>query len=386
MSSWLTSVLVDYKTSNYQVKFQVVCKFQVIVYCIVFVLAKHIFHCTIHLLVVLQFSVSHIVLSFWPLNMISLEQWRASIGCFNQIGGGSLITKRSHCHPKLLLCLCFISLRQVLKLVSFMYLCIFEQCALFTASAQHGWYGICQFAYSRNVYCKPMAFCPLPNLILVLFYGLNQLHLYLHACYFEQLMLLMVSLQWWYTNIMCLKQWYHNGVHNEHIIFVGNMIRSNVGCDLIMSFVYYIYISKQLLLLSGDIESNPGPVKLCPKCSLLVHIRVSVCKCGHTFMSNKGRPSAQVKHATIQESKRIAMRTRQATKRALESDTEAAVQRKEKDRVSTARKRALERDAEAVQRKEKVRVSTARKRALETDAEAVQRKERTGYLLQKSIL
>ena len=46
--------------------------------------------------------------------------------------------------------------------------------------------------------------------------------------------------------------------------------------------------SMQLLLLCGDIETNPGPtMKVCPECSLSLHIRVSMCPCGYSFKSAK---------------------------------------------------------------------------------------------------
>ena len=46
----------------------------------------------------------------------------------------------------------------------------------------------------------------------------------------------------------------------------------------------YCYF-RRILLLSGDIEQNPGPVvnKICPLCKESVHIRKTVCKCGHRF-------------------------------------------------------------------------------------------------------
>ena len=47
-------------------------------------------------------------------------------------------------------------------------------------------------------------------------------------------------------------------------------------------------ISMQLLLLCGDIETNPGPTtKVCPECSLSLHIKVSMCPCGYSFKSAK---------------------------------------------------------------------------------------------------
>ena len=43
-----------------------------------------------------------------------------------------------------------------------------------------------------------------------------------------------------------------------------------------------------LLLLSGDMETNPGPVTtVCPECSRLVHIRKNACDYGSVFISKK---------------------------------------------------------------------------------------------------
>ena len=189
----------------------------------------------------------------------------------------------------------------------------------------------------------------------------------LHACYFEQVILLVVSLMWWYTNIITLKRCYGNGICYKHLHLLASS-RCGTGLQLILLFVY-VCISKQLLLLSGDIETNPGPVtRLCPQCSAPVHIKVLVCQCGHVF-SKKGRPLAPSK-LTTQEIKTIDIRNKQAKRRASETNAEALL-RREKNRVSTARKRSLETDIETVLRKEKDRMSTAKKRALETDTETV---------------
>ena len=45
-----------------------------------------------------------------------------------------------------------------------------------------------------------------------------------------------------------------------------------------------IYLSIMLLLLSGDVETNPGPTQqVCPKCSALVNFGKTICDCGYNF-------------------------------------------------------------------------------------------------------
>ena len=42
-----------------------------------------------------------------------------------------------------------------------------------------------------------------------------------------------------------------------------------------------------LLLLSGDVETNPGPTQqVCPTCSVLVDVSMVVCDCGYRFRTN----------------------------------------------------------------------------------------------------
>ena len=51
-----------------------------------------------------------------------------------------------------------------------------------------------------------------------------------------------------------------------------------------------------LLLLSGDIEPNPGPVinKSCPICNAQIHIRKQVCTCGYVFNQKHPKPPLHV--------------------------------------------------------------------------------------------
>ena len=70
---------------------------------------------------------------------------------------------------------------------------------------------------------------------------------------------------------------------------------------------------QNVLLLSGDIELNPGPraCKVCPSRKMSIHIKKIVCDYGHRFKSKRGHASN--KHATIKpsnEKKKLAMRSK----------------------------------------------------------------------------
>ena len=67
-------------------------------------------------------------------------------------------------------------------------------------------------------------------------------------------------------------------------------IDDEVNYSTIMWFVSIYYVLNIFfsicLILSGDIETNPGPVvyKICPKCEEKVHIKKKSCLCGHIFI------------------------------------------------------------------------------------------------------
>ena len=62
------------------------------------------------------------------------------------------------------------------------------------------------------------------------------------------------------------------------------------------------YFCVLVLLLAGDIESNPGPVfRTCPKCHKPVHIRKNVCDCGHILNKKKDFPTKKVKETMQQK-------------------------------------------------------------------------------------
>ena len=55
-------------------------------------------------------------------------------------------------------------------------------------------------------------------------------------------------------------------------------------------------IFQLLLILSGDIETNPGPVisKSCPICNAQIHIKKQVCTCGYVFNQRHHKPPLHV--------------------------------------------------------------------------------------------
>ena len=48
--------------------------------------------------------------------------------------------------------------------------------------------------------------------------------------------------------------------------------------------IVYTSIIGMLLIVSGNVELNPGPYKKCPKCECSVGTRTKKCECGHVFI------------------------------------------------------------------------------------------------------
>ena len=112
-----------------------------------------------------------------------------------------------------------------------------------------------------------------------------------------------------------------------------------------------------LLIMSGNVELNPGPFKKCPKCESFVATRTMNCKCGHVFI--------KCRQHNMTESKRVAMRM----KRACESVSDT-VERKMLNTICMSRKRSLETDTEVLCRRQSDRLAKRQKRMLETESEA----------------
>ena len=78
--------------------------------------------------------------------------------------------------------------------------------------------------------------------------------------------------------------------------------------------------------------------KVCPQCNTMMHMRRSVCECSHVFQSKRKTSDNEPGKA-------------KKRKRALESEQET-LQRKEKDRVQKACRRACETREQIMYRKE----------------------------------
>ena len=50
-----------------------------------------------------------------------------------------------------------------------------------------------------------------------------------------------------------------------------------VMCNLLVTAL----IIALLLIVSGNVELNPGPMKKCPKCEKMMPPRSNNCRCGH---------------------------------------------------------------------------------------------------------
>ena len=148
--------------------------------------------------------------------------------------------------------------------------------------------------------------------------------------------------------------------------------------------------------MCGDVETNPGPTtKICPECSLSVHIKVSMCLCGYYFKLNKitilcpqcstvvhkkklqcvcGHIFETISHnednTVRQANKKLLMRK----KRAMETENET-IARRAKNRKLTAERRASEPESMTIARRESNRVAMAGKRASESEATTIARRE-----------
>ena len=91
--------------------------------------------------------------------------------------------------------------------------------------------------------------------------------------------------------------------------------------------------------------------KVCPQCSTVVHVRRSVCECGHAF--------------TLKQEARITASSPAKRKRALES-LEDTLRRQESNRTRMASMRASETQEQTLDRLEQNRTCMASMRASET--------------------
>ena len=95
-------------------------------------------------------------------------------------------------------------------------------------------------------------------------------------------------------------QWKASIVYTRYDIglqFVFNSGNIAYKCACLISTVSYASYHIIKLILSGDIELNPGPGKLTKECPICSYIRKKVCACGHVFCHKEGRPQLQINTA-----------------------------------------------------------------------------------------
>ena len=153
-----------------------------------------------------------------------------------------------------------------------------------------------------------------------------------------------------------------------------NIFWKSILCLTLSSCVMcnYCYF-RRILLLSGDIERNPGPVvnKVCPLCKESVHIRKTVCKCGHRFSKKSVEKSNGKCFMTRQESNKIT----KAQRRALETP-EKTERRHTLDRIAKADAKSVETEEQTSDRKSRNFASKRKCIALETEEQTSDRKSR----------
>ena len=214
----------------------------------------------------------------------------------------------------------------------------------------------------------------------------------------------MIGVEQWRAVIGCFNP---NCCIKNSVLANKSLLVKGLGIRLIMVLLVL------RLLLSGDIESNPGPIcekclldtctckpttkpkrrapsKQCPACASCVPCRRVVCDCGYNFTKCAIEHNAIAIRKQKKRENKAMLRTIQSPQQAqrdkefnLKSMTvcrlfetlEQASQRKKNDRDATASFRANETPEQASQRKKNNRDATASFRANETPEQASQRKK-----------
>ena len=273
---------------------------------------------------------------------VSVEQWRVAIGSFNR---AQLVNHVSYTrytmHGQFLL------LRYLILYVLYTYTCVymylFIHCILSSCMVN-----LVIFGVSVN------------NLVFSSV-DIRLLHyVYLAKCcqYVVAFVFIMSSLQLF--KVLYSTLFKHMVVTRKiscKCMQVKKRIFYNCKCMTVLCCFFHSCLCLQLLLLCGDVETNPGPStnKICPNCSLSVHIKVSKCSCGYCFKSSKIMISCPqcllfFNKSTKQcvcgyvfgqkedtSSKKLAMRKRRASETADET-----IERNTKNRKLMAEKRASE--------------------------------------------
>ena len=90
----------------------------------------------------------------------------------------------------------------------------------------------------------------------------------------------MVSIEQWRAAI--------GGFNHLKIVTASSISISCKHLSVVLCCLYACICVQLVLLLSGDVQTNPGPpYKLCPQCSTSVNIKKAVCECGFVFHKSK---------------------------------------------------------------------------------------------------
>ena len=114
---------------------------------------------------------------------------------------------------------------------------------------------------------------------------------------------------------------------------------------------FVLFTSLLVVVWNMDRGTGMRLRKVCPQCSTVIHVRRSVCECGHAF--------------TLKREPRITASIHAKRKRALES-LEDTLRRQESNRTSMASMRASETQERTLERLEQNRTRIASMRASET--------------------
>ena len=336
--------------------------------------------------------------------MISLEQWRAAIGCFSHRS-----PPVHYIHPYTqrgvynihLLCALLYHIRTVFcilyayAIVQYVLLCyivkmfvilaytyMFPDNTMLLNTCIHNLflhYSVMCCQYINMLFHYTIIYCR---------------YLIMLACFVQLFCSVRMLVQYVTVHSSDIRKLKNNySTYFEHKYTTISVHAYCQSSTMIVHCFLYASIAIQLLLLSGDVETNPGPAtKVCPACSRLVHIRKTVCDCGNVFVSKKcvsvcPKCSASVhihmaacstcgyvfshdKPCPIRESKRLGMQR----KRALESNDET-LERKAKNQRLMSSKRASETVIEKNARREANKTRTANARASEPITKTAARRE-----------
>ena len=306
---------------------------------------------------------------------VSAEQWRIAIGSFTRVRQINRVSyTRYTTHSQFLL-------QYLILYVLYMYMCVymylFIHCVLSSCMVNLAFFGVSinnlvfSSADIRLLHYVYLAKCFQYVVAFVFLISSLQLFKVLYSTLFKVLLHMVVTRK---NSCKCM--------HVKKHIFINCKHMTMLCC------FFYSCLCLQLLLLCGDVETNPGPcTKICPECSLSVPIKVSKCSCGYCFKPNKititcpqcllvfNKSKKQCVCGYIfgekedSSSKTLAMRKQRATETADET-----MERNAKNRKLMAEKRAAEPESVKTVRRESNRIAMAGKRATESEATAIARR------------